>query len=172
MRISEEEKSIFARHIRELLQKEQLFEMDQYIQHGNTTTFTHCLIVSYYSYLTAKRLPFHFDTDSLIRGAMLHDFYLYDWHIPDKNHKLHGFKHPRFALYNARKYYTLNPVEEDIIEKHMWPLTLRKIPLYKESLIVCIVDKICSMSETFYMPIMPRELKQLKRILAHKGIVC
>ena len=32
----------------------------------------------------------------LIRGALLHDYFLYDWHIPDKEnpHKLHGFYHP------------------------------------------------------------------------------
>jgi hypothetical protein len=47
MKLSEEDKKVFINHISELLENEQLFEMDQYIQHGNTTTFTHCLIVSY-----------------------------------------------------------------------------------------------------------------------------
>lgn len=171
MKISEGERDIFISRIRELLKREQLMEMNQYIQHGNTTTFTHCLIVSYYSYLFSQRLPLKFDTDSVIRGAMLHDFYLYDWHVADKRHRLHGYKHPRFALTNARKYYKLSPIEEDIIEKHMWPLTLRKIPAYRESMLVCFVDKFCSLSETFFIPVMPRELRLLKHLLANKRLV-
>lgn len=166
MKISEADKKVFAKHMRELFKNEQLFEMNQYIQHGDTTTLTHCLIVSYYSYAVSLRLPFKFDTKSIIRGALLHDFYLYDWHVPDKSHKLHGYKHPHSALLNARKYFDLNPIEEDIIAKHMWPLTLRKPPMYREAMLVCLVDKFCSFTETIYMPVMPKEIRQLKRKLS------
>lgn len=171
MKLSEKEKKIFIHHIGALLEKEQLLEMHQYIQHGNTTTFTHCLIVSYYSYLFALRLPFKFDSRSIIRGAMLHDFYLYDWHIPDKAHRLHGYKHPGFAFDNASKYYSLNTIEEDIIKKHMWPLTLRRPPRYRESMLVCLTDKICSLTETFYLPMMPKEFRQLIRAMSSKSFV-
>ncbi len=171
MRLSDKEKKMFIHHICELLERKQLFEMHQYIQHGNTTTFTHCLIVSYYSYLLAVRLPIQFDKRSLIRGAMLHDFFLYDWHIPATAPKLHGYKHPALALDNARKYYTLNPIEIDIIEKHMWPLTLRKPPRYRESMLVCFVDKICSLTETLYIPLMPKEFMQLKHAMLVRGYV-
>jgi uncharacterized protein len=166
MKLSDEDKKLFISHIKELLENEQLFEMDQYIQHGNTSTFTHCFLVSYYSYAASRRLPFQFDTKSVIRGAMLHDFYLYDWHVPEKSHRLHGFSHPGVALINARKILTLNPIEADIIEKHMWPLTLRKIPAYREAMLVCLVDKFCSLTETFYLPVMPKEMRQLKRMLS------
>lgn len=171
MRISETEKKEFITHIRELLENEKIFEMHQYIQHGNTTTFTHCLVVAYYSYVLALRLPLKYDVKSVIRGAMLHDFYLYDWHIPHESHRLHGYKHPGFALDNARIHYQLNKIEEDIIEKHMWPLTLRKPPIFKESMLVCLVDKYCSLTETFFIPAMPKELKQIKFMLSRKGMV-
>ncbi len=131
-------------------------EMDRYLQHGNTSTLTHCLSVAYYSYRLALLLPMQFHYKSLIRGAILHDFYLYDWHIPDKSHKLHGFVHPRFALSNARHYFSLNSVEEDIILKHMWPLTLRTFPCCPEAFLVSIVDKVCSLAETLYIPIQPK----------------
>ena len=61
----------------------------------------------------------------------------------------HGFTHPKVALDNAVKYFNLNNIEKDIIEKHMWPLTIRKVPKYKESVIVTMVDKYCSTQETF-----------------------
>lgn len=171
MKISVEEKNLFIQEIRRLHEKELLFEMNQYIQHGNTTTLAHCLSVSYYSYVTALKLPFRFDLTSIIRGAMLHDFYLYDWHIPDESHKLHGFRHPKAALHNARRHYSLNQIEEDIIAKHMWPLTLTKAPLCREALLVCLIDKYCSLTETLYIPAMPKEMKQLLRQLSKKGLV-
>ena len=30
---------------------------------------------------------------SLIRGALLHDYFLYDWHKSDQGHRLHAFFH-------------------------------------------------------------------------------
>ena len=40
---------------------------------------------------------------ALIRGALLHDYFLYDWHIKRKGHHFHGFTHPATALRNAEK---------------------------------------------------------------------
>ena len=77
------------------------------------------------------------------------DYFLYDWH--DKNRenyqKLHGFYHPGIALKNARKEYHLTRREEDIIKKHMWPLTVVP-PLCREAWVVTAADKYCSLLET------------------------
>ena len=154
--ITIDEKREFVQIVREFLMVEQVQEMKHYIQHGNTSTLTHCLVVAYYSYRLALWLPMRFSYKSLIRGALLHDFYLYDWHIPDKSHRLHGFVNPRIALKNARRYFKLNSIEEDIIRKHMWPLTLNTPPSSREALLVCLVDKFCSLAETLYIPIQPK----------------
>jgi Predicted HD superfamily hydrolase len=90
------------------------------------------------------------DTKKLIRGALLHDYFLYDWHIIDHNHRFHGFKHPKIALINAQRDLEISDIEKDIILRHMFPLTPIP-PRYLESLIVCIADKICSVYETFYL---------------------
>lgn len=165
MNITKSEKLEFIQQISELLNLKQVEQMKKYIQHGNTDTYTHCLVVAYYSYLFALRLPISFDTRSIVRGAMLHDFYLYDWHIPDPKHRLHGFVHPSFALENARKYFKLNPIEKNIIQTHMWPLTFRKIPAFRESLLVCLIDKACSLGETLYLPVLPKDYPGLHRML-------
>ncbi|MGN0588495.1 MAG: hypothetical protein ACI4KO_03080, partial [Ruminiclostridium sp.] len=49
---------------------------------------------------------------------------------------------------NAVRNFRLNKKELDIIRTHMWPLTLRKLPKHRESWLVCIVDKYCSILET------------------------
>ena len=137
-------------YISDLLESDEVNSMKKYIQHGTTTTFDHCLKVSYVSYKIAKKL--NLDARSTARAGLLHDLFLYDWHkVIDKKplFQKHGFTHPMKALENACRYFNLNDIEKDIIEKHMWPLTFRHIPKYKESIIVTFVDKYCSTKETF-----------------------
>ncbi len=166
MRMSEVEKKEFLSYINDFLSHEKIQEMKYYIQHGNTSTLTHCILVAYYSYLLSLRLPIPMNQQSIVRGSMLHDFYLYDWHVPDKSHRLHGFKHPSFALRNATKYFELNAIEQDIIEKHMWPLTIRKIPICREAILVNLVDKYCSLAETLFFTLKPKEIKMLLQVLS------
>jgi uncharacterized protein len=79
---------------------------------------------------------------------MLHDLFLYDWRIKSEQHtSLHAFKHPFIALENSKKIFNLNMKEEDIIIKHMWPVTL-KLPKYFESYVVTLVDKFCALKES------------------------
>jgi uncharacterized protein len=81
------------------------------------------------------------DCDSIVRGALLHDLFFYDW--LREGPRFHGFRHPNIALRNARQITHLSKMEEDIIKRHMWPLTIVP-PRYAESLVVCLVDTICS----------------------------
>lgn len=60
---------------------------------------------------------------------------------------LHAFTHPQTALENASKLFDLNEKECDIILKHMWPVTI-KLPKYKESYIITLVDKYCAIQES------------------------
>lgn len=54
--------------------------MREYIQHGSVTTYQHCKNVALVSFWLNRRLHLHADETSLAVGALLHDFYLYDWH--------------------------------------------------------------------------------------------
>lgn len=94
----------------------------------------------------SEKLHIKVDKKALIRGALLHDYYLYDWH--NKSLKdLHGFHHPKRVLRQALKEFDLTNSEIDIITKHMFPLTPFP-PRYKEAILVCIADKICAWGET------------------------
>ena len=127
--------------------------MKTFTQHGKTTVFDHCVSVAKFSLLMAYYLEEKFnikvDRDSLVRGALLHDYFLYDWHdkeVPGR--RIHGFTHPRKAMENAVRDFEMNTTERDIIRKHMFPLTLIP-PKHRESFIVCIADKWCALFETF-----------------------
>ncbi|MBE7069517.1 MAG: HD domain-containing protein [Ruminococcaceae bacterium] len=127
--------------------------MKNFTQHGNTSVFEHCVSVAKFSLLMAhyleKTLRIKVDRDSLVRAALLHDYFLYDWH--DKTvpgHNIHGFTHPGAACRNADRDFGLNEVEKDIISKHMFPLTIMP-PKYRESVIVTLADKWCALCETF-----------------------
>jgi uncharacterized protein len=136
----------FNREVREILDTPQMQKTKDHIQHGNVSVFSHSVAVAEYSCRIARKMRIKLDYRSMVRGALLHDFFLYDWH--DDWDKLHGFKHPRIALENAVKQFSLNKKERNIIRKHMWPMTLINIPTCKEAWLVCLVDKYCSLLET------------------------
>lgn len=137
----------FHDYIEELENVDEVHKMKNYIQHGKSSTYSHCKIVAYYSYYLSKKINLNLDYASLVKGAFLHDFYLYDWHTKNDGHNLHAFTHPKKAVQNASKIFELNSKEINIIESHMWPLTIHKVPKSKEAIIVCLVDKFCAIIE-------------------------
>lgn len=133
--------------VRDILAHEEFQKLKDYFHH-NSSIYSHVHDVAYLSYRISKFLKL--DYRSTARGALLHDFFLYDWRNHDApdlpREKFHGLEHPKIAVANAGKYFSLNDIEEDIIRKHMWPLTLVP-PKYKESYIVSFADKYLSSRE-------------------------
>lgn len=120
-------------------------EMD-YVQHGDFSVYEHSLYVANTCLVIAKKLKLNIDRESLIKGALLHDYFLYDWHEKEDYHKLHGIRHPKFSRDNAKRDFGLSKKEENMILSHMFPLG-KVLPKYKESVILCIADKYCATSE-------------------------
>ena len=149
-KIKNEENYIeFKNIINDIRFNEKVREMNNYMQHSATSCYSHCLHVAYYTYLMCKKL--NLDYVSAARAAMLHDFFLFYWHEPrhiKSLKELHAFSHPKIALKNALQFFDLNAMEQDIIVKHMWPLTI-KLPKYKETYIVTLADKYCATVEFF-----------------------
>lgn len=132
---------------KDILNDETYKKLDNYIQHGSITCKKHSLRVANISLRLSRAFKLNCDEASLVRGALLHDYFLYDWHIKAKWHDWHGFRHPGIALRNAMRDFPVSELEQDIIKKHMWPLTIVP-PKRKESWIVSIADKYCSAVET------------------------
>lgn len=134
---------------RDILESKNFKEVDDHLQHGSVSVRRHSIDVAKYSLLINKKLKLRANQKDLVRGALLHDYFLYDWHEKGRIsvEGLHGFRHPKIALNNAGKEYELTPREKDIIKKHMWPLTVVP-PLCREAWIVTAADKYCSILET------------------------
>ncbi|MDO4155834.1 MAG: HAD family hydrolase [Oscillospiraceae bacterium] len=132
--------------VADLLENESVQALKQYRHHIKTTRFQHSVNVSYYNYLICKF--FRWDAVSAARAGLLHDLYFYETENYDRaeTNESHSAHHPHVALQNAMEQFTVNDVEQDIIEKHMWPAT-RQMPHYKESYVIVIVDKYCAALE-------------------------
>ena len=151
-RRKEREKQL-RRQIREsgadILESTNFQSTREHIQHGTVTVNAHCINVAKHSLMLADKLKVRINQRELIRGALLHDYFLYDWH--DKNHinplRLHGFFHPGRALQNATRDFELTARKKDIIRKHMWPMTVIP-PMCREAWIVTAADKWVSLLET------------------------
>ena len=117
------------------------------VSHHGNNRLAHINRVSKLSFYISKR--FGLDYISCTRGALLHDFFTVD-DLSRSNEKYNDFlkEHPRISLYNSKKYFKLNKIEEDIILTHMFPIVKGK-PKYTESKIVCLCDKLVSFYEFF-----------------------
>ena len=145
-------KEVFALG-RDIILTDEAQDMKNYTQHGTTSVFEHVLAVAKFSLIFAINLENVFgvrvDRKALVRGALLHDYFLYDWHKPsDRRRGLHGFTHPAIACENAIRDFNIPPIEQDIIRHHMFPLTFF-CPHSWEGWIVCMADKWCALCETF-----------------------
>ncbi len=132
---------------KDILQSKKMKQQKQFIQHGNVSIYEHSISVAIYCLKIAQYFNLDVDYKSLVRGSLLHDYFLYDWHIFHETHKWHGFTHAKVAMKNASKDFKLNDIEKDMIYCHMFPLNIR-FSKYKEGWILCVADKLSAIAET------------------------
>ncbi len=143
-------RQLLREHGEDILNSTNFKSTRAHIQHGTMTVHNHCMDVARYSLLLNRKFRLHCNKHDLIRGALLHDYFLYDWHDKEylsQRKRLHGFHHPMTALRNAEKEYQLNDIQREIIKKHMWPLSVVP-PVCREAWVVTAADKYCSFMET------------------------
>ena len=138
-----------SERVEDILNHEEYKQLASFTHHRPFTTLEHSIRVAQIAYNWSIRLErtIKLDTQAITRGALLHDFFLYDWHHmrPD-GARWHGFRHPRIACQNAERCFSLSEKEKDIILSHMWPLTVRR-PRSREAFLVMMADKMASIQE-------------------------
>lgn len=133
---------------------------DKNIQHGNVSVMEHSISVACVCVKLAKLSPLKHDYSALVRGSLLHDYFNYDWH--DHKNAHHAYGHADTALVNASDEFSINPVEANMIMRHMFPLNIRP-PRYREAVLLCIADKACAVKETFSKPFYSEVIQEIKK---------
>ena len=84
----------------------------------------------------------------VLLGAILHDYYLYDWRKDRSKLKKHGKNHPSVAIENAIRDFNISEDVKKVIKSHMWPINIKDYPKSKEAKIVSISDKAVTIGES------------------------
>ena len=121
----------------------------RYVQHGNISVHDHSLNVAVMCVWLANKLHIRVDMQALVTGALLHDYFLYDWHVRSEDHRWHGIHHPKRAHKNAERDFKIGIIEANMILSHMFPLC-PILPTHRESWILFLSDKLCAIGETLF----------------------
>ena len=158
-------------HGEDILKHPNFLKSAHNIQHGDVSVMKHSLKVAYAAAWLNKKLHIKCEERDLIRGALLHDYFLYDWHDTSREdfNPLHGFYHPGVAYRNASRDFNLSPREADIIKKHMWPMTI-KPPRCREAWVVTAADKYISTLESLRLHNRSRMIKLRRRIIGQDSL--
>ncbi|MCK4826072.1 phosphohydrolase, partial [bacterium] len=87
-----------------LLENPVMKSLSKYMHHKGKSRLDHVKEVAWVSFVWSKR--FSLDSKAIVRGALLHDLFFYDW--LHEGPRLHGFRHHTIALRNAHKVTLLS----------------------------------------------------------------
>lgn len=78
--LSKENEKVFREILTEVCKNSRFLSSSRFMQHGSTSVFRHSVAVAYVSFYIAEKYRIRVNCHALIRGALLHDYFLYDWH--------------------------------------------------------------------------------------------
>ena len=139
----------FLALVKDLLASPSVSVLAEYRHHMSVNRLQHVTSVAYLSYricldrgLSPQRVR------EVCAAALLHDLFYFDDLRGEK--PSHAWRtHPAIAWDNARQHFDFTSLGEDIICRHMWPLTLG-LPRTREGRIVMWADKYCAWREFLF----------------------
>ena len=147
MKISDEEKQELEELYQYYLNNKNIKKMDDIQMHRGSSCYIHSFRVAKRAVQIATSTKRKYNLKNILVGAILHDYYLYDWRTNKALLKKHGKRHPFVANENAKKDFDISPEISEIILSHMWPLTLKYYPHSREAKLVNYVDDITATKE-------------------------
>lgn len=144
-----EKRALMKKMIKEVSEHEnsQFDDMEKFMQHGTTTVRKHCINVAHVALFLTTKFGIEVDEEAMIRGCLLHDYFLYDWHDFHIEYLIHGWTHPGLSMRNAIRDFNIGEIEQDVIKHHMFPMT-PFLPKTKEGWAIIFADKLCAGGET------------------------
>ncbi|MFQ7076676.1 MAG: HD family phosphohydrolase [Christensenellaceae bacterium] len=137
-------------YLRPYLEHESVLKMKAYVQHGDVSTYRHCLNVACYSLYLARKWRWMVDEESLVVGAFCTTSIATG--ISASGRTASRVCHTALAAKNARETFGVSDKIYYIIRTHMYPLTPMWMPRSKEGWLVCLADKYCATHETMKKP--------------------
>ena len=146
MKLTDERKKELEDIYQNFLHDEKILKMKEIPMHRGSNCYLHSFRVAK---LSIKRALRHKEVDLLVilLGAILHDYYLYDWRTDREKLKHHMSNHPKQAVENAIKDFNISPEVQRVIRTHMWPGNFRDWPNTTEARIVSNADKAVCIKE-------------------------
>ena len=132
----------FGSIAKEMLTNQKFLRLSHESHHG-ITRLDHSLNVARKVYKYA--IKFNLDYISATRGAIVHDFFTNAEFISNFG-LIQGVVHPDIALANAKGEFEINDIEANMIESHMFPLSM-VLPRSKEAWLLTCVDKMQAIYE-------------------------
>ena len=137
----------------DIVRHPQFQQLRGFQHHGEgNSVYDHSIAVAEAAYAIARRMRLSGDeTASVVRAALLHDFFGYDWHGDRFRRylrrysgikrvvRMHAFVHGPIAANRARRTFGLTQRECDAIARHMFPLAA--MPRTRIAWIVTLADK-------------------------------
>ncbi len=146
MKISEEKKRQLEDIYQAFLHDDRILRMRDIFMHRGSNCYIHSFKVAK---LAIKRALRHSKGDlvTILVGAILHDYYLYDWRMDHSKKKEHIYKHPYVAAENAERDFSIHEPIKKVIQTHMWPFNIDDFPKTKEARIISLADKTIYLKE-------------------------
>ncbi len=127
---------------KEMLSNQKFLRLSHESHHG-ITRLDHSLNVARKVYKYS--IKFNLDYVSATRAAIVHDFFTNAEFLSNRG-LIQGVVHPDIALANARGEFEINDKEANMIESHMFPLSV-VLPRSKEAWLLTGIDKITAIYE-------------------------
>lgn len=134
----------FDQIVNDIIENDKFKELKHELHHG-ISRYEHSMRVAKITYRISKKC--NLDYERITRAALLHDFFT-DEDTVEYNTKETLKKHPMVASINAKKYFDIDTMQENIIETHMFPIT-KELPKYAGSWVVTSADKLVAAHEMY-----------------------
>ncbi len=125
---------------------------NQHVQNMHTMTqhvaiaslLEHLVYSAYITFCICKK--FRLNMNEAVVASLLHDF-----RLQDSSEFRKPFTHSTLSKQAAYKYFDLNDKQLNMIEAHMWPLTITLIPKSKEAFVVASADRFATIVEVLHL---------------------
>ena len=149
MKITEEQKARLEDLYQSFLHDERVLRMKEISIHRGSNCYEHSFKVAKKAIKRALRhKEGTVNLEVVLIGAILHDYYLYDWRKDRARLKKHGKNHPGIAIKNAIRDFNISEEVVIVIKSHMWPINIKTFPNTKEARIVSLADKSVTIGES------------------------